>query len=136
MKKVKAVAAPVVKIKVSRVPVSELNVVKTAARLMTTKLVSTEIAYVQRVLGPSATQAQLDEKRVQLDVDEQARTWLAEQGYDPEMGARPMARVIQEKLKKPLAEMILFGELAEHGGLVHVTVEGGELHLATEAELA
>jgi ATP-dependent Clp protease ATP-binding subunit ClpA len=81
-------------------------------------------------------QAQLDEKRVQLDVDEQARTWLAEQGYDPEMGARPMARVIQEKLKKPLAEMILFGELAEHGGLVHVTVEGGELHLATEAELA
>ena len=62
MKKVKAVAAPVVKIKVTRVPVSELNVVKTAARLMTTKLVSTEIAYVQRVLGPSATQAQLDEK--------------------------------------------------------------------------
>ena len=51
MKKVKAVAAPVVKIKVSRVPVSELNVVKTAARLMTTKLVSTEIAYVQRVVG-------------------------------------------------------------------------------------
>lgn len=62
MKKVKAVAVPIVKVKVSRVPVSELNVVKTAARLMTTKLVSTEIAYVQRVLGASATQAQLDEK--------------------------------------------------------------------------
>lgn len=61
MKKVKAVA-PIVKVKVSRVPVSELNVVKTAARLMTTKLVSTEIAYVQRTLGASATQAQLDEK--------------------------------------------------------------------------
>ncbi|WP_043527260.1 ATP-dependent Clp protease ATP-binding subunit ClpA [Litchfieldella xinjiangensis] len=81
-------------------------------------------------------QAQLDEKRVQLDVDETARSWMAEQGYDPEMGARPMARLIQEKLKKPLAEMILFGELAEHGGVVHVTVEGGELHLATEAEVA
>lgn len=58
----KSAVAPVVKAKVSRVPVSELNVVKTAARLMTTKLVSTEIAYVQRVLGASATQAQLDEK--------------------------------------------------------------------------
>ncbi|WP_431023838.1 ATP-dependent Clp protease ATP-binding subunit ClpA [Halomonas sp. H5] len=83
-------------------------------------------------------QAQLDEKRVQLDVDEPARAWLAERGYDPEMGARPMARLIQEKLKKPLAELILFGELAEHGGVVHVTVEEGsdELHLATEAEVA
>jgi hypothetical protein len=58
----KSSVAPVVKVKVSRVPVSELNVVKTAARLMTTKLVSTEIAYVQRVLGASATQDQLDEK--------------------------------------------------------------------------
>ncbi|QEL11611.1 ATP-dependent Clp protease ATP-binding subunit ClpA [Kushneria phosphatilytica] len=81
-------------------------------------------------------QAQLDEKRVQLDVDEEARAWLAEHGYDPEMGARPMARLLQEKLKKPLAEMILFGDLADNGGTVHVTVEGGELHLATEAEVA
>ncbi|PAU78030.1 ATP-dependent Clp protease ATP-binding subunit ClpA [Halomonas salipaludis] len=83
-------------------------------------------------------QAQLDEKRVQLDVDEAARSWLAEQGYDPEMGARPMARLIQDKLKKPLAEMILFGELSEHGGVVHVSIEEGddELRLETEAELA
>ncbi|MCI0511420.1 ATP-dependent Clp protease ATP-binding subunit ClpA [Chromohalobacter marismortui] len=81
-------------------------------------------------------QAQLDEKRVQLDVDESARAWLAEEGYDPEMGARPMGRVIQEKLKKPLAEMILFGDLAEHGGVVHVTLEEGELHLETEAAVA
>lgn len=58
----KSAVAPIVKVKVSRVPVSELNVVKTAARLLTTKLVSTEIAYVQRVLGASATQDQLDEK--------------------------------------------------------------------------
>ncbi|MYL22591.1 ATP-dependent Clp protease ATP-binding subunit ClpA [Vreelandella massiliensis] len=81
-------------------------------------------------------QAQLDEKRVQLDVDDAARDWLAEQGYDPDMGARPMARLIQEKLKKPLAEMILFGELAEHGGIVHVGLEEGELSLSTESEMA
>ncbi|CAM3454594.1 ATP-dependent Clp protease ATP-binding subunit ClpA [Halomonas lysinitropha] len=81
-------------------------------------------------------QAQLDEKRVQLDVDEAARDWLAEMGYDPDMGARPMARLIQEKLKKPLAELILFGELAENGGVVHVSVEEGELQLSTESELA
>ncbi|NYS59420.1 ATP-dependent Clp protease ATP-binding subunit ClpA [Vreelandella salicampi] len=81
-------------------------------------------------------QAQLDEKRVQLEVDDSARDWLAEQGYDPDMGARPMARLIQEKLKKPLAEMILFGELAEHGGIVHVSLEEGELRLSTESEMA
>merc|ERR1712093_364565 len=81
-------------------------------------------------------QAQLDEKRVQLDVDDVARDWLAEKGYDPDMGARPMARLIQEKLKKPLAEMILFGELAEHGGIVHVSLEEGELHLSTQSEMA
>ncbi|MGO2415715.1 MAG: ATP-dependent Clp protease ATP-binding subunit ClpA, partial [Cobetia crustatorum] len=74
-------------------------------------------------------QAQLDEKRVQLDVDDEARDLLATLGYDPAMGARPMARVIQEKLKKPLAEMILFGDLSESGGIVHVTVDNGELHL-------
>ncbi|CAM4118197.1 ATP-dependent Clp protease ATP-binding subunit ClpA [Vreelandella rituensis] len=81
-------------------------------------------------------QAQLDEKRVQLDVDAAARDWLAEKGYDPDMGARPMARLIQEKLKKPLAEMILFGELAEHGGIVHVGLEDNELTLSTESEMA
>ncbi len=81
-------------------------------------------------------QAQLDEKRVQLEVDEQARDWLAVQGYDPDMGARPMARLIQEKLKKPLAEMILFGELAEYGGIVHVSLGDNELHLSTEPEMA
>ncbi|WP_438766671.1 ATP-dependent Clp protease ATP-binding subunit ClpA [Kushneria sp. TE3] len=79
-------------------------------------------------------QAQLDEKRVQLEVDDEARGWLAEHGYDPQMGARPMARLIQEKLKKPLAEMILFGDLADHGGTVHVTLEDGELQLSAAAE--
>jgi ATP-dependent Clp protease ATP-binding subunit ClpA len=78
-------------------------------------------------------QAQLDEKKVVLDVDEEARTWLAENGYDPRMGARPMARVIQEHIKKPLAEEILFGRLAS-GGEVHVTVRDGSLLLEYQEE--
>jgi ATP-dependent Clp protease ATP-binding subunit ClpA len=57
-------------------------------------------------------QGQLDEKRITLDVDEDARLWLVEKGYDKHMGARPMDRVIQEHIKKPLAEMVLFGPLA------------------------
>ncbi|MBV1786600.1 ATP-dependent Clp protease ATP-binding subunit ClpA [Marinobacterium sp. D7] len=75
-------------------------------------------------------QAQLDEKRVVLHVDDDARNWLAEHGYDELMGARPMQRLIQEKIKKPLAEMILFGELAENGGDVDIRVgDDGELEL-------
>lgn len=68
-------------------------------------------------------QAQLDEKKVVLEVDQSAREWMAENGYDRLMGARPMQRLIQEHLKKPLAEMILFGELAENGGNVSVSVK-------------
>ena len=68
-------------------------------------------------------QAQLDDKKVVLDVDQAAREWMVEQGYDRLMGARPMQRLIQEHLKKPLAEMILFGELAESGGNVSVSVK-------------
>lgn len=78
-------------------------------------------------------QAQLDDKHVQLDVDVDARAWLAERGYDKLMGARPMARLIQEQLKKPLAEMILFGALAEKGGRVHVSVKNDVLQLDAEA---
>ncbi|HET8817130.1 MAG TPA: ATP-dependent Clp protease ATP-binding subunit ClpA, partial [Pseudidiomarina sp.] len=62
-------------------------------------------------------QAQLDRKHVSLELDAEACKWLAEKGYDKAMGARPMARVIQEHLKKPLANEILFGKLA-HGGAV------------------
>jgi ATP-dependent Clp protease ATP-binding subunit ClpA len=71
-------------------------------------------------------QGQLDDKRVMLNVSDEARLWLAEHGYDEKMGARPMARLVQEKIKKPLAEKILFGELS-HGGDVQVLVEGKEL---------
>ncbi len=72
-------------------------------------------------------QAQLDDKSVDLEVDEGARLWLAENGYDEDMGARPMARLIQEKLKKPLAEEVLFGELSKGGGTVKVTLVDGEI---------
>ncbi|WP_299179074.1 ATP-dependent Clp protease ATP-binding subunit ClpA [uncultured Neptuniibacter sp.] len=73
-------------------------------------------------------QVQLEDKRVVLHLDDAARTWFAEKGYDAQMGARPMQRLIQEKLKKPLAEMILFGELADEGGEVAISVdEAGEL---------
>ncbi|MFQ5659905.1 MAG: ATP-dependent Clp protease ATP-binding subunit ClpA [Gammaproteobacteria bacterium] len=60
-------------------------------------------------------QAQLDDKKVTMDVDDVARDWLGNHGYDKIMGARPMARLIQEKIKKPLAEELLFGKLM-HGG--------------------
>ncbi|MGM0677621.1 ATP-dependent Clp protease ATP-binding subunit ClpA [Ectothiorhodospira marina] len=73
-------------------------------------------------------QAQLDEKKVVLAVDDEARAWLAEHGYDPKMGARPMARVIQDQIKKPLAEEVLFGRLVG-GGEVHVGVKDGSLSL-------
>ena len=68
-------------------------------------------------------QAQLDEKKVQLEVSEQARNWIADKGYDKTMGARPMQRLIQENIKKPLAEEILFGQFSSRGGIVYVEQE-------------
>jgi len=67
-------------------------------------------------------QEQLDDKKVIVYATDSARDWLAEKGYDPQMGARPMSRLIQEEVKKPLAELILFGELSEKGGSVRVNV--------------
>jgi len=74
-------------------------------------------------------QAQLDEKKVQLEVSEQARDWIADKGYDKTMGARPMQRLIQEKIKKPLAEEILFGQFSSTGGVVYVDQEEDGLSL-------
>ena len=75
-------------------------------------------------------QAQLDDKKVFIEVDEAARAWLAEHGYDEKMGARPMHRLIQEQIKKPLAEEVLFGTLAANGGEVKVSVDAdGQLAL-------
>ncbi|MCR8921830.1 ATP-dependent Clp protease ATP-binding subunit ClpA [Dasania sp. GY-MA-18] len=77
-------------------------------------------------------QGQLDDKSVTLHVDDSARRWLVSEGYDKTMGARPMARVIQEHIKKPLAEMVLFGALSEKGGIVHISESAGKLVLEVE----
>ncbi len=74
-------------------------------------------------------QAQLDEKRVVLDVDDKARSWLADHGYDEKMGARPMQRLIQDEIKQKLAESILFGELAKEGGIAKVSAKKDKLEL-------
>ena len=79
-------------------------------------------------------QAQLDKKSVNLELTSKAREWLADKGYDKAMGARPMARVIQEELKKQLANEILFGELVE-GGTVKVSVKDKKIHFEYESSL-
>jgi ATP-dependent Clp protease ATP-binding subunit ClpA len=78
-------------------------------------------------------ETQLEEKGVTIDVDDEARAWLAEHGFEPAMGARPMARVIKEHIKKPLAEELLFGAL-EGGGHVRIGVKEGELSFAFEGK--
>ena len=78
-------------------------------------------------------QAQLDRKKVELEVDDAARDWIAREGYDEKMGARPMQRLIDEKIKSRLAEDILFGELADSGGTVYVSVEDGDIVIEMES---
>ena len=80
-------------------------------------------------------EAQLEPKKVTLEVDTEGRTWLAGRGYDPKMGARPMARIIQENIKRRLAEELLFGRLV-NGGHVTVTVSAGELRVEIAEEEA
>ena len=70
-------------------------------------------------------EAQLEQKNVSLDVDQEARAWVARHGYDEKMGARPMARLIQEEIKRPLAEELLFGDLSA-GGHVRVTTDAND----------
>jgi len=77
-------------------------------------------------------EAQLEQKRVTLVVDEAARAWLAHHGYDRTMGARPMARVIQENVKKPLADELLFGRLTKGGKVVVTVGERDSLELAVD----
>jgi len=82
-------------------------------------------------------QAQLDDKRVTLEVEDEALEWLAREGYDEKMGARPMQRLIQEKVKKQLAEDLLFGDLSKSGGTVHISVQDGDLNIEVlSAEVA
>jgi ATP-dependent Clp protease ATP-binding subunit ClpA len=85
------------------------------------KVVDKEVGLLQKML---------DEKRVKLELTPAARAWLAENGYDPAFGARPMARLVDNTLKKPLAEALLFGELT-NGGIARFDVEGEGLKLKT-----
>jgi len=77
-------------------------------------------------------EAQLTDKNVTIEVDQAAQRWLAKHGYDPLMGARPMARLIQDKIKKALSEELLFGQL-EKGGHVQVHEKDDELKLTFES---
>jgi ATP-dependent Clp protease ATP-binding subunit ClpA len=77
-------------------------------------------------------ETQLQEKHVALHVDLDARRWLAENGFDPQMGARPMARVIQDNVKRPLADELLFGKLVD-GGKVFLSVKDDKLDVRVEA---
>ena len=76
-------------------------------------------------------QGQLDAKQVNLHVDDDAREWLAKHGYDINMGARPMSRLISDKVRKPLANEVLFGELID-GGDVYIGLKNGELDIRVE----
>ncbi len=96
-----------------------------------------ELDSIMRVVDKLVVEleAKLGNNNVTLELDDTAREWIAERGYDPKMGARPMARVIQEQIKRPLAEELLFGSL-EDGGHVRITVnEDGELDLVAEPVL-
>ncbi len=96
-----------------------------------------EIDSIMRVVDKLVVEleAKLGNNEVTLELDDEAREWISERGYDPKMGARPMARVIQEHIKRPLAEELLFGSL-EGGGHVRITVgKDGELELIAEPVL-
>nr|MCU0674558.1 AAA family ATPase [Myxococcota bacterium] len=88
------------------------------------KVVDKEVGVLQEVLGA---------KDVRIELSDAAREWLADHGYDPRMGARPMARLVEKELKRPIAKAMVFGELRDAGGVVHVAVKGDALDLRFEA---
>jgi ATP-dependent Clp protease ATP-binding subunit ClpA len=98
---------------------------------------SLDINSIKRVVDKLVVEleAKLDNNTVTFELDDAARQWIAERGYDPKMGARPMARIIQEHIKRPLAEELLFGSLAD-GGHVRITVDKDDtLRLDSEPAL-
>ncbi len=94
-------------------------------------------ATIERVVDKLLVEVemQLEQKGVQVSLDDEARAWLAQRGYDPRMGARPMARLIQEQIKRPLAEELLFGKLT-HGGSVQVGVSADGEQLTLDCQPA
>ncbi|MCB9633676.1 MAG: ATP-dependent Clp protease ATP-binding subunit ClpA [Sandaracinus sp.] len=87
------------------------------------KVVDKEVGLLQEVLGA---------KDVTIDLSNEAREWLADHGYDPRMGARPMARLVEKEIKRPVAKAMVFGELRDAGGVVHVEVKDDALVLRFE----
>ena len=79
-------------------------------------------------------QAQLDNKNDELEVSDDAKEWLAVNGFDEKMGARPMQRLIQEEIKRNLADFILFGELADSGGIAEVNIEDDKIKITTRPQ--
>ncbi|KKN35398.1 hypothetical protein LCGC14_0783950 [marine sediment metagenome] len=92
-------------------------------------------AAILRVADKSVLELEmlLQDKNVTIEINDQARQWLADNGYDVQMGARPMARLVQEKIKRPLADELLFGKLSQRGGHVRVTLKEGEIDLDVES---
>ena len=92
-------------------------------------ILSKEAVYlvVEKILAE--LQSKLNDKRVSLSIDNPAKDWLVNRGYDKIMGARPMQRLVKEILKKPLAEELLFGGLSVNGGQVSVTVEDDKIKI-------
>ncbi len=98
---------------------------------------SLEINSIKRVVDKLVVEleAKLGNNNVTLELDDEARDWIAERGYDPQMGARPMARIIQEQIKRPLAEELLFGSLAKGGHVKIVVGKDDSLELIAEPVL-
>jgi ATP-dependent Clp protease ATP-binding subunit ClpA len=80
----------------------------------------------------AALRKTLEDKKVTLEVSKEARGWLGENGYDPAFGARPMGRLVENTVKKPLAEALLFGALSDGGGVAHVEVKDDKIVLRYE----
>jgi ATP-dependent Clp protease ATP-binding subunit ClpA len=98
---------------------------------------SLDLQSIKRVVDKLVVEleAKLGNNNVTLELDDAARDWIAERGYDPQMGARPMARIIQEQIKRPLAEELLFGSLAKGGHVKIVVGKDDALELIVESVL-
>jgi ATP-dependent Clp protease ATP-binding subunit ClpA len=88
---------------------------------------------VDKFVGELAVQ--LTDRGVTLEVSPEARAWLSKNGYSPQFGARPMARLIQQELKKALADELLFGTL-QGGGTAVVTIKDDKIHIVSAAKTA
>ena len=93
-----------------------------------------DINSIKRVVDKLVVEleAKLGDNNVTLELSDDARDWIAVRGYDSKMGARPMARIIQEQIKRPLAEEFLFGSLAKGGHVKIVLGKDGDLELISD----